>query len=240
MHRSIAQSTERGRNHCHPRADIAPDAWRQARCRAVHRGVRWRCTRSANTSVESGRPAAAPGRRWIDTPRSGPAEGDAARTSRMRRSWWARLLHSSRAHVLRAGKHAVERRGQLRPASPRTRQPRHDDRVGRRRQRREADGERLSQATSNAVAHHGIADATTHRDPDARAAELIGRDVDHQQWVRPASPRDIADTPEIGWRAQPLLAVHPGGGWRSQGAAVCVSERGRQFHDTREPLRPRS
>ena len=47
----------------------------------------------------------------------------------------------------------------------------------------------FAQAAPDAIADHGVADAAAHRDADPRAAELIGRDVQHQQRVRPAARR---------------------------------------------------
>ena len=49
------------------------------------------------------------------------------------------------------------------------------------RQAVEAGAQRLAQAAPDAIADDGIADAAAHRDADPRAAELIGRDVQHQR-----------------------------------------------------------
>jgi hypothetical protein len=78
----------------------------------------------------------------------------------------------------------------------------------------EAGAQRFAQAASNPIAHHRLADATAHRDANARAVEVIRGDEQDEERVGPAALRLIANAAELCRRPEPLLGLHGASRWR--------------------------
>ena len=119
------------------------------------------------------------------------------------------------AGCARADQHTVQRGAQLGPRGAGARGPRAITSSRGRAQLRQTRAQRFAQAASHAVAHHGVADATAHR--DARRACGRGHSATtYSTSRRCGQPRGAASRtrPKIGRRAQPLLALHRASRWR--------------------------
>jgi hypothetical protein len=212
---------EQGRNHSRRTAGSAPGGAAPARNRSVPHGFGWPCMRSANRLAQTGRLAAGPARRSIDTrgSRRAAAAAAAARGARLPcKTAWQTLrlalltawldVRCRRYGCTRSGQYTVQRRTELNPACPSAGRPGDQQQVDTRCQPVEACPDRLPEAAAYAIADHRVADPTAHREPDPYAAEVIRYDVQHQQRVRPTARRLFSGMPEIGARAQPLVALH--------------------------------